>query len=51
MEGDSENWHDREAADYSRFLRAARLTQCGPNCFLNLDAMENLNDFEHCGGK
>jgi len=51
MEGDAENWHDRDVADYSRFFRAARLTQCGPNCFLNLDAIDNLNDFEHCGGK
>ena len=51
MEGDTENWHDRDVADYTRFFRSARLTQCGPNCFVNLDVIENLNDFEHCGGK
>ena len=51
MEGDTENWHNRDVADFSRFFRAARLTQCGPNCFINLDALENVNDFEHCGGK
>jgi len=51
MEGDTENWHDRDVADYARFFRTARLTQCGPNCFVNLDAVANLNDFEHCGGK
>lgn len=51
MEGDTDNWHDRDVADYARLFRAARLTQCGPNCFLNLDAINGLNDFEHCGGK
>jgi SAM-dependent methyltransferase len=49
MEGDDEDWHNRTARDYARFFRAARLTQCGPNCFLAVDTIDNLNDFDHCG--
>jgi SAM-dependent methyltransferase len=48
MEGDRDGWHERSAAEYRRLLRAARLTQCGPYCYLDRAAFTGLNDFEHC---
>lgn len=48
MEGDRENWHERTEAEYRRLFRAAKLTQCGPYCYLDLDTFAGLNDFEHC---
>jgi SAM-dependent methyltransferase len=48
MEGDRDGWHERSADDYRRLFRRARLTQCGPYCYVNLDELGTLNDFEHC---
>lgn len=48
MEGDRDGWCERTAVEYRRLLRAARLTQCGPYCYLNPAAITGLNDFEHC---
>lgn len=48
MVGDRDGWHERTAAEYRRLLRGAGLTQCGPYCYLDLDAFPGLNDFEHC---
>ena len=47
MEGDRDGWHERTAAEYSRFFRDAGLTQCGPYAFVSLDELESLNRFEH----
>ncbi|HXT16090.1 MAG TPA: methyltransferase domain-containing protein [Gemmatimonadaceae bacterium] len=48
MEGDRAGWIERSADEYRRLFRRAGLTQCGPYSFVNLDAIENLNVFEHC---
>jgi SAM-dependent methyltransferase len=48
MEGDRDGWYERTAAEYRRLFRDARLTHCGPYCYLDLDAFTGLNDFEHC---
>lgn len=47
MVGDDVDWHHRSAAEYQRLFRRARLTQCGPYCFTNLDELDSLNSFEH----
>lgn len=47
MVGDDVDWHHRSAAEYQRIFRRARLTQCGPYCFTNLDELDFLNSFEH----
>lgn len=47
MEGDRVGWHERTAAQYSRFFREAGLTQCGPYAFVSLDELDSLNRFEH----
>jgi trans-aconitate methyltransferase len=47
MEGDRAGWHERSADEYRRLFQRVGLTQCGPYAFLNLDAIENLNVFEH----
>ena len=47
MEGDRVGWHERTAAEYTRFFRDARLTQCGPYAFVSLDELDSLNRFEH----
>lgn len=47
MEGDRDGWHERSAAEYTRFFRDAGLTQCGPYAFVSLDELESLNRFEH----
>jgi len=47
MEGDRDGWHERTAAEYTRFFRDAGLTQCGPYAFVSLDELESLNRFEH----
>jgi SAM-dependent methyltransferase len=47
MEGDHAEWHERSAAEYRRLFKRARLTQCGPYCFANADAL-NATDFELC---
>lgn len=47
MAGDHENWHERTEAEYQRLFRRARLTQCGPYCFTDLDELDHLTDFEH----
>jgi SAM-dependent methyltransferase len=49
MEGDHDNWYERPAAEYRRLFRAARLTQCGPYCYLERESFNGLNEFEHCG--
>lgn len=48
MEGDREGWHERTAAEYRRLFRRAGLTQCGPYCYVDLDELVALNEFEHC---
>jgi SAM-dependent methyltransferase len=47
MEGDDADWHDRSEGEYRRLFRRARLTQCGPYCYVNLDELHSLNSFEH----
>jgi trans-aconitate methyltransferase len=47
MEGDRDAWHERSAAEYRRLFRGAGLTQCGPYCYVDLDELDQLNDFEH----
>jgi SAM-dependent methyltransferase len=47
MEGDRAGWIERTAAQYRRLFRRAGLTQCGPYCYTNLDALDTLNAFEH----
>ena len=49
MEGDRTGWHERPASAYRRLFRRAGLTQCGPNCWLDLERFENLNVFETAG--
>lgn len=49
MEGDRTGWHERSASAYRRLFRRAGLTQCGPNCWLDLERFENLNVFETAG--
>ena len=41
MEGDRENWHDATRRLHA-LVPLRRLTQCGPNCFVNLDVLEKL---------
>jgi SAM-dependent methyltransferase len=48
MEGDRDGWHERSATEYRRLLKAAKLTPCGPYCFVDLSAHPSLNEFEHC---
>lgn len=48
MEGDLDGWHERSERDYRRLLRSARLTQCGPYCYVDADHLDRLNKFEHC---
>ena len=48
MEGDRDGWYERSATEYRRLLKAAKLTQCGPYCFVDLRAHPSLNEFEHC---
>jgi SAM-dependent methyltransferase len=48
MEGDRAGWHERSADEYRVLFRRARLTQCGPHSYVNLDRIQNLNVFEHC---
>lgn len=50
MEGDDDDWHRRSAAEYRRIFRAAGLTHCGLHCWVDLDALENVNALEVCGG-
>ena len=45
MEGDHADWHERTAAEYRRLFRGAGLTQCGPYCFANAEAL-NATTFE-----
>jgi len=49
MEGDHAGWHERPATAYRRLFNRAGLTQCGPNCWLDLERFENLNVFETAG--
>jgi SAM-dependent methyltransferase len=46
MEGDRTGWNERSADDYKRLFRRAGLTQCGPYSYVNLNGIENLNQFE-----
>jgi len=46
MEGDKRGWHERPAAVYRRAFRRARLSHCGLNCFVDLDALPAVNTFE-----
>lgn len=48
MEGDHDGWHERTAEEYSHLFYHAGLTQCGPYCYVNLDELDMLTDFEHC---
>lgn len=47
MVGDRSGWHERSAYEYRTLLRQARLTQCGPYCYVDLDKLDALNAFEH----
>jgi SAM-dependent methyltransferase len=47
MEGDHDGWHERSAAEYRRLFARAGLTQCGPYCYVDLDGLGPLNEFEH----
>ena len=47
MEGDRLNWQERSAARYRRMFRQARLTPCGPYCYVDLMRHPELNVFEH----
>lgn len=49
MEGDDHEWHHRSAAEYRRIFRGAGLTQCGMHCWVDLDALDNVNAFEIAG--
>lgn len=46
MVGDRDGWIERSADEYRRLFRAAKLTQCGPYCWVNPKAIPNLNEFE-----
>lgn len=46
MEGDEHEWHRRSAAEYRRLFRAAGLTHCGMQCWVDLNALDNVNVFE-----
>jgi SAM-dependent methyltransferase len=48
MEGDRAGWHERTEDEYRDLFRRARLTQCGPYSYVNLDRIPNLNVSEHC---
>jgi SAM-dependent methyltransferase len=48
MEGDRDGWHERSSAEYRRLLRTAKLTQCGPYCYIETDSFIGLNEFEQC---
>jgi SAM-dependent methyltransferase len=48
MEGDMEGWHVRSAASYRRHFRAAGLTHCGLNCFINRATLGGVNQLELC---
>lgn len=47
MEGDLDGWHERSENDYRRLMRSARLTQCGPYCWVDADRLDGLNAFEY----
>lgn len=47
MEGDRNGWHERTADEYRRLFRRAGLTQVGPYCYVDLDELDMLNEFEH----
>jgi SAM-dependent methyltransferase len=47
MEGDQIDWHKRTAAEYRHLFKRARLTPCGPHCYVNLDELDGLITFEH----
>lgn len=46
MEGDRAAWIERSAGDYDRLFERAGLTQCGPYCYVDLDELDMLNEFE-----
>ncbi len=48
MEGDRDGWHERTATEYRRLFRRAGLTPCGPYCYVDLDELDTMNEFEHC---
>ena len=48
MEGDMDGWHFRSAEQYRRLFRAAGLTHCGLNCFINARRMFGVNALERC---
>lgn len=49
MEGDTDEWHRRSGAEYRRLFKAAKLTHCGLHCWVDLDALDNVNALEVCG--
>lgn len=49
MEGDTEEWHRRSAAEYRKLFAAAELTHCGMHCWVDLRALDNVNALEVCG--
>jgi SAM-dependent methyltransferase len=46
MIGDRAGWHERSSTEYRRMFGKARLTQCGPYCWLNTAELDQLNEFE-----
>jgi len=46
MEGDRTGWVERSAEDYVRLFKRAGLTQCGPYCYVDVDELDTLNEFE-----
>lgn len=47
MEGDRTDWQERTAEEYRRLFRRAGLTQAGPYCYVDLEELDMLNEFEH----
>ncbi len=46
MEGDTEGWHVRPAAEYRRAFRRAGLSHVGLHCWIDKRKFDNLNVFE-----
>jgi SAM-dependent methyltransferase len=47
MIGDRAGWRERAAPEYRALLRQARLTQCGPYCYVDPEKLGGLNALEH----
>lgn len=49
MEGDTENWTVRTAAELRSLFREAGLAHCGVNCWVNPRRLTGVNSLELCG--